>query len=93
MLEHFINENQRRMVTLAEAIEAGQRHAVGETAHAVSGSAAMLGAGRLHDLAWSLEVDVEDSVASLRSAVGILATEFEAVVASIYATHPEAWSE
>jgi HPt (histidine-containing phosphotransfer) domain-containing protein len=93
MLGYFINENQRRMATLAKAVDAGQRDVVRHTAHAVRGSAAMLGAGRLHDLAWSLEMDAEDPLSSLRSAVGILATEFEAVVASIYAAHPEAWTD
>ena len=93
ILGYFIDENQRRMATLAEAVEAGQRDVIRHTAHAVTGSAAMLGAGRLHDLAWSLEMDAADGLSTLRIAVNTLHAELDAVVASLHAAHPEAWTE
>ncbi len=93
MLDYFVTENERRMATLAEAVAAGQRKVVRDTAHAITGSAAMLGAGRLHDLAWSLEMDAEDDLSTLLTAVNTLHTEFGAVVASIHAAHPEAWTD
>ena len=94
MLDHFIDENRRRMHTLAEAIEAEDRNAIGQQAHAVRGSAAMLGAGRLHDLAWSLVLDAKDSdVASLRLSLVALRDELEAVVHALHTAHPEAWTE
>lgn len=93
MLDYFVIENERRMATLAEAVGAGQRDLVRDTAHAITGSAAMLGAGRLHDLAWSLEMDAEDDLSTLRTAVNTLRTEFGAVVASLHGAHPEAWTD
>jgi two-component system sensor histidine kinase/response regulator len=93
ILGYFIDENQRRMATLAEAIDAGQRDVLRQTAHAITGSAAMVGAGRLHDLAWSLEMDAAEDLSTLRIAVNILHSELDAVVASLHAAHPEAWSE
>jgi HPt (histidine-containing phosphotransfer) domain-containing protein len=94
MLGQFIDENRRRMQTLAEAVEAGDRNAVGQQAHAVLGSAAMLGAGRLHDLSWSLVLDAKDNgLSALRLSVVALREELEAVVRALHAAHPEAWTE
>ena len=61
MLGYFIDENRRRLVTLSHAVDSGERDTLRQTAHALRGSAAMLGAGRLHDLAWGLELDGADS--------------------------------
>ncbi len=93
MLDYFVTANERRMDTLAEAVGAGQRDVVRDTAHAITGSAAMLGAGRLHDLAWSLEMDAEDDLSTLHTADNILHAEFDAVVASNHGAHPEAWTD
>jgi HPt (histidine-containing phosphotransfer) domain-containing protein len=91
MLGYFIHENQRRMATSLEAVEAGNREALRQLAHAVRGSAAMLGAGRLHDLAWSLELDAASSdIADLRRSVVALRSELETVVSNLYKAYPEA---
>ncbi len=92
MLGYFLDENRRRMATLAQAVEAGQRETLRHTAHALRGSAAMLGAGRLHDLAWGLELDATDTdQQTLAHAVIRLRDEFAAVVCSLRHAHPEAW--
>jgi HPt (histidine-containing phosphotransfer) domain-containing protein len=93
MLGYFIYENERRMVTSQRAVRDGDREALRQVAHAVRGSAAMLGAGRLHDLAWSLELDALTSeLAELARAVSRLQRELDAVVAALHRAHPEAWS-
>jgi HPt (histidine-containing phosphotransfer) domain-containing protein len=92
MLGYFIDENRRRMLTMAHAVATGQRETLRQTAHAVRGSAAMLGAGRLHDLAWGVELDAEQSdMATLDQAVAKLDAEFIVVLAALHQAHPEAW--
>lgn len=91
MLGYFIDENERRIVSLQEAVVAGQREALRQLAHAMRGSAAMLGAGHLHDLAWSLEMDAETSLLPvLGRSVNKLRLELDAVIAAIRRAHPEA---
>lgn len=92
MLGYFIDENERRMVSSQEAVVSGNRESLRHLAHAIRGSAAMLGAGRLHDLAWSLEMDADSStLPALARAVNKLRLELDAVVASLRRAHPEAW--
>ena len=94
MLGYFIDENERRMTESQHAVVSGDRNALRHLAHAMRGSAAMLGAGRLHDLAWSLEMDAETSeLPVLARAVGKLRVELDAVVAALRRTHPEVWTE
>jgi HPt (histidine-containing phosphotransfer) domain-containing protein len=94
MLGYFINENERRVTTSQQAVVAGDREALRQLAHAMRGSAAMLGAGRLHDLAWSLEMDALSSeLQVLARAVNKLRTELDAVVEALRKTHPEAWTD
>jgi HPt (histidine-containing phosphotransfer) domain-containing protein len=94
MLGYFIDENRRRLVTLAQALEAGERHTFRQTAHALRGSAAMFGAGRLHDLAWGLDLDGADSdLSTLQDAVARVAFEFDAVVTSLHNAHPDALAD
>ena len=94
MLGYFIDENQRRMARSAEAVETGNRETLRQVAHAVRGSAAMLRAGRLHDLAWGLELDaVTSDIPQLRLSLDALRTELDAVVTSLYRVHPEAWND
>jgi HPt (histidine-containing phosphotransfer) domain-containing protein len=91
MLGYFIEENWRRMTALSDAVEAGDRIVLRETAHAVRGSAAMLGAGRLYDLAWGLEMDAADNnLAVLAAAVETIRIEFGTVIASLHIAHPDA---
>ena len=94
MLGYFIDENERRLVNSQEAVVSGDRESLRQLAHAIRGSAAMLGAGHLHDLAWSLEMDSDSSaLPTLARAVGRLRVELDAVVAALRRTHPEAWDE
>jgi len=94
MLGYFIDENRRRLATLAQALEAGERQTFRQTAHALRGSAAMLGAGRLHDLAWGLELDGADTdLQTLQCAVTRLNVEFDAVVNSLHHAHPDALTD
>jgi HPt (histidine-containing phosphotransfer) domain-containing protein len=94
MLSYFIDENRRRVTTMAHAVAAGERETLRQTAHAMRGSAAMLGAGRLHDLAWGLELDGKDSdLQTLENAIGRLQVEFDAVVSSLRDAHPDALTD
>jgi HPt (histidine-containing phosphotransfer) domain-containing protein len=94
MLDYFIQENERRLVSSKEAVETANRESLRQVAHALRGSAAMLGAGRLHDIAWGLEMDALTSeLAALGDAVKALGEELDAVIASLRQAHPEAWSE
>lgn len=92
MLGYFIDENERRIVASQQAVVSGDRQALRQLAHAMRGSAAMLGAGHLHDLAWSLEMDAETTeLPALGRAVSKLRTELEVVIAAIKKAHPEVW--
>ena len=51
LVGHFVLQNRRRLDQATNAVTAGNREALRDLAHAVKGSAALLGAGRLHDLA------------------------------------------
>ena len=94
MLGYFIDENRRRLATLTQALDAGERQTFRQTAHALRGSAAMLGAGRLHDLAWGLELDGADTdLPTLQLAVTRLQAEFDAVVTSLHNAHPDALTD
>jgi HPt (histidine-containing phosphotransfer) domain-containing protein len=94
MLGYFIDENERRIVSTQEAVVSGDREALRQLAHAMRGSAAMLGAGHLHDLAWSLEMDAETSeLPVLARAVSKIRTELDAVVAAIRKAHADVWAE
>jgi HPt (histidine-containing phosphotransfer) domain-containing protein len=94
MLGYFIDENERRMTTSQHAVVRGDRESLRHLAHAIRGSATLVGAGRLHDLAWALEMDATDSELQLLArAVGKLRIELDAVVAALHKAHPEAWIE
>jgi HPt (histidine-containing phosphotransfer) domain-containing protein len=94
MLDYFIHENERRMVTSQQALDAANRESLRQVAHAVRGSAALLGAGRLHDLAWGLEMDALTSeLSTLSHTVSAIRVELEAVIAALHKAHPEAWAE
>jgi HPt (histidine-containing phosphotransfer) domain-containing protein len=91
MLGYFIQENERRVVSSQEAVVSGDRQLLRQLAHAVRGSAAMLGAGHLHDLAWGLEMDADRSdLQELARSVNALRRELDAVVAALRRAHPEA---
>jgi HPt (histidine-containing phosphotransfer) domain-containing protein len=71
-------------------VSAGNREALRDLAHAVKGSAALIGAGRLHDLAFILEHRARPGeLHELQAAVATLSGEFSAVLHAIRARHPE----
>ncbi len=91
MLGYFVDANRRRIAQTADALAKGRRDTLREVAHAVSGSAAMLGAGRLHHLAKAVERNADTGDAGeLRCAIDALRLEFSAVVSSLQKAHPEA---
>ena len=91
MLGYFIDENERRIVDAQYAVVRGDRRILRQMAQAMRGSAAMLGAGHLHDLAWSLEMDAESSeLQVLARAVNRLRLELDGVIAALRDAHPEA---
>ena len=91
MLGYFIDENERRMIASQEAVVNGDRVLLRQLAHAMRGSAAMIGAGRLHDLAWSLEMDADSTpLPMLARAVNSLRLELDAVVAALRKAHSDA---
>jgi histidine phosphotransfer protein HptB len=90
---HFVEQNRRRLAQASDAVNAGNREALRDLAHAVKGSAALVGAGRLHDLAYSLEHQAEPAdLPDLQSAVARLNGEFGAVLRAIRARRPESLS-
>jgi HPt (histidine-containing phosphotransfer) domain-containing protein len=94
LLGFFIDQNQRRMTEATRAAEIGDREALRDLAHAVRGSAALLGAGRLHDLASALERDpLPHEIHALKSAVAALSGEFAAVLTALRSRHPEAFRD
>jgi HPt (histidine-containing phosphotransfer) domain-containing protein len=94
ILGYFITENERRIAGFAPALTGGHRATVRELAHAVRGSAAMLGAGRLHDLAWTMELDADaGDVRDLGCSLEAIRGEFAAVKAALHHAHPEAVAE
>jgi HPt (histidine-containing phosphotransfer) domain-containing protein len=93
LVGHFVEQNRLRLDQAADAIDAGNRETLRDLAHAVKGSAALLGAGRLHDLAFSLEHRAEPGEPQeLRSAVAGLNREFSAVLDAVRARHPNSLS-
>jgi HPt (histidine-containing phosphotransfer) domain-containing protein len=91
MLGYFVDENRRRLNEADAAVNASDRESLRQTAHAIRGSAAMLGAGHMHDLAASIEHNaLADDLDLMRAAVATLRVEFIAVLAALRARHPEA---
>ena len=92
MLGYFIDENKRRLSQSTDAVQGGNRDTLRQLAHAIRGSAALIGAGRLHDIAWALEMDAaRGDFLALRQAVEAMRAELDAVVDAIHRAHPEAW--
>jgi HPt (histidine-containing phosphotransfer) domain-containing protein len=92
LLGYFVDGNRTRLTQAANAVQANDREALREIAHAVRGSAALFGAGRLHRLATTIERDaVAGDLDNLRTAVTTLSTEFNAVLGSLRTRHPEVW--
>jgi HPt (histidine-containing phosphotransfer) domain-containing protein len=92
MLGYFVTENERRIAGLSPALSGRNREALRDLAHAVRGSAAMVGAGRLHQLAGLMEREAGTAdFGELGESFDAIKLEFEAVVTALRTAHPEAW--
>ena len=90
LVGHFVEQNRRRLAQASKALVDGNREALRDVAHAVKGSAALLGAGRLHDLAFALEHNAKPAeIQELKTAVDGLNGEFTAVLHALRARHPD----
>jgi CheY-like chemotaxis protein len=80
----FPQDNKHRINTIAEAIDSGDTKKMKSSAHAIKGAALNIGAGRLSDLAASLEVAGHKQQTDQYSRIfDQLAVEFEKVVSFI----------
>lgn len=92
ILGYFLEANAHRLTQATDAIGTGNRDALSQVAHAMRGSAAIIGAGRLHDLAWSLELDARTGdFVELHRGIDALREELGAVARALHHAHPEAW--
>jgi HPt (histidine-containing phosphotransfer) domain-containing protein len=92
LVGYFVDGNRTRLTQAAHAVQANDRESLREIAHAVRGSAALFGAGRLHTLAATIEREaVGAELDNLRAAVTTLSNEFSAVLGSLRARHPDVW--
>jgi HPt (histidine-containing phosphotransfer) domain-containing protein len=89
MLRLFINENERRIRAVLTAADAGDSSTLRCETHAMKGSAAIVGAEHLRDLAADVELriltgTIRDPQASARK----LRDEFTAVVSTLRVMYP-----
>jgi HPt (histidine-containing phosphotransfer) domain-containing protein len=92
ILGHFVRQNGDRMTQVMTALETADRVKVAQIAHAIKGSAAMVGAGYLAQLANRIEVDAAaGSPALLVNDVSAMRDEFAAVVRTLRAQYPAAF--
>ena len=90
MLVLFIDENARRVRTVIDAASSGNQNDLRGAAHAVKGSAALIGADRLRQLAGDLEVRVFSGAGrNPRAAAEQLRDEYTAVVSTLRTMYPD----
>ena len=92
ILGHFVRQNRDRMTQMMRALELADRVQVAQLAHAIKGSAAMVGAGYLAHLANRIELDATDgSPALLVNSVRTMQDEFAAVLQTLRTLYPAAF--
>lgn len=90
MLGLFIADNGRRIDLAQQAAKRGDHLALRGAIHAIKGSAALIGATRLRDLAGDLELRVVSGTArNTESATEIMREEFAAVVKTLHSLYPD----
>jgi len=90
MLLLFIQENARRVRRAVAAADQGDFDTLGCEAHAIKGSAAIVGAGTLRDLAVDLELRIlSGSIKNPRLSAKRLSDEFDAVVTNLRQLYPD----
>jgi HPt (histidine-containing phosphotransfer) domain-containing protein len=91
ILGHVIRQNAKRMELARAALATDQRGELAQVAHAVKGSAALVGAHHLVDIARRLEQDAGTaSPEALAAAVAAMQAEFTAVIHALHGRHPDA---
>jgi HPt (histidine-containing phosphotransfer) domain-containing protein len=94
ILGHFVRQNRGRLDDARRALDANDRTRLIETAHAMKGSAALVGAKHLSHLAAELEHDAPGAApALLQMRVHAVEREFEAVLQTLSIEHPGALAE
>ncbi len=90
LLSYFVDENRVRLCEMTRAVHCGDRRMLQDLAHTIKGSASLVGAGRLYDLAAVVERDAMalplDVLQEEATSVG---NEFGAVLAALRVRHPE----
>lgn len=90
MLGLFIGENSRRVDAIQDAARLNRHHDLRAALHALKGSAALVGADRLRQLAAAMEDDVvRATVGDAVAASAELAREFAAVVTTLRTLYPQ----
>lgn len=90
MLSLFIDENHRRIGVAMQAADHGDPVALRSAVHAIKGSAALVGASQLRDLAADIEMRVLGGVVhDFSAATGTLRDEFLAVVDTLRSLYPD----
>jgi HPt (histidine-containing phosphotransfer) domain-containing protein len=92
ILGHFIRQNVDRMDDLLRAAEQADRPRLAHLAHAIKGSASMVGATHLSGLAYQLELDAAAAPpAVVARGVTSVQSEFAALLATLRAEYPKAF--
>ena len=91
ILGHVIRQNTDRLAQARSALAAGQRVELAQLAHGIKGSASLVGAQQLTEIARRIERDAAAlPVAALKDAVAAMEVEFQAVVRALHERHPDA---
>ena len=90
MLHLFIRDNARRVHNAVAAARNGDATTLREEVHAVKGSAALIGADALRDLAGDLEMRILSGTARDPQTSALqLSAEYDAVVSTLQALYPD----
>jgi HPt (histidine-containing phosphotransfer) domain-containing protein len=90
MLVLFIQENDRRVRAAVHAADNGDSRALRGAVHAVKGSAAIIGAEHLRDLAGDCELGiVKGTIGNPQASAQALSEEYDAVVTTLRSLYPD----
>jgi HPt (histidine-containing phosphotransfer) domain-containing protein len=90
MLNLFIRDNARRVQSAVAAANDGDASTLREEVHALKGSAALLGADALRDLAGDIEMRIlSGTIPDPHPPALQLSAEYDAVVSTLKALYPE----
>lgn len=90
MLALFIEDNRRRVDLAIEAAASGDPIGLRSAVHAIKGSAALIGAAHLRDLAGKIEMRVvSGTIRNDGADIATLRNEFDAVVATLRSLYPD----